>query len=186
LLTNVSKVNPDFVGCLRRFLHKSSIKKVSLANCLLSQEGLHSLVDAAEKGNLPIDTLVLCKVEIIQPPEIFKRGDGVFVAPVSGKQCEDMQQIAKLIGLIPLVTISGRFVRKSTLKMMRKTIRNYDKDKTSADAKISNLKGGIKLKENTSARDDIYLLQYHSIHDCEVAEVLPNFLELEENSEGAD
>merc|ERR1712130_786671 len=185
-MTNVSKVNPDLVGCLTRFLHKSSIKKVSLANCLLSQEGLDALVDAAEKENLPIDTLVLCKVEIIPPPEIFNRGDRVFVDPVSGGQCEDMQQIAKLIGLIPLVTISGRFVRKSTLKMMRKIIRNYDKDKTSAETKISNLKGGIKLSENMFATDDVYLLQYHSIHDCEVAEVPPNFLELEEDSEGAD
>merc|ERR1712130_720948 len=111
-MANVSKVNPDFVSCLTRFLHQSSIKKVSLANCLLSQEALDALVDAAEKENLPIGTLVLCKVEIISPPEIFKRGDGDFAAPVSGGQCKDMQQIAKLIGLIPSVTISGRFVRK--------------------------------------------------------------------------
>ena len=60
---------------------------------------------------LPIDTLVLCDVEIVDR---------------AMDRYHHLQQMAKLIGFLPLVTISGRFVRKSTLKMMQETIREVD------------------------------------------------------------
>merc|ERR1711870_114841 len=84
---------------------------------MLSRRSLDALVMAAQANMLPIDTLVLCDVEIVDR-----------VGGYPHPKHHHLKQMAKLIGLLPLVTISGRFVRKSTLKMMQETIRSDEKD----------------------------------------------------------
>ena len=161
----------DIVSYLEYFINSSKIKKVSFAHSMLSRRSLDTLVRAAQENMLPIDTLVLCDVEIVDSE-----------GPYHLMKDHHLKQMAKLIGLLPLVTISGRFVRKSTLKMMQETIRSVDKDETSAQLKASNLKGGILLNADALAMDELYLLQYHSRHICHVDEK-DNFLELGEDDD---
>ena len=162
------EINDELVPCLKNFLDSSKIEKVSFANSMLSRKSLDALVVAAQENLLPIDTLVLCQVEIVD-----EAMDSRY----------HLEQMAKLIGLIPLVTISGRYVTKSTLKMMRETIRRFDKNERSGRLKASILKGGILLNDDAMAMDELYLWQYHASHVCQIDEGDSNFLELGEYNE---
>jgi len=104
LLTKMIKVDEevenqeqmdDIVSYLENFINSSKIKKVSFAHSMLSRRSLDALVTAAQANMLPIDTLVLCDVEIVDRDLIVDK-------------YHHLQQMAKLIGLLPLVTISGR------------------------------------------------------------------------------
>ena len=162
------EMDDEIVPSLKYFLDSSIIEKVSFANSILSRKSLDALVVAAQENLLPIDTLVLCHVEIVD-----EAMDSRY----------HLEQMAKLIGLIPLVTISGRYVTKSTLKMMRETIRRFDKNERSGRLKASILKGGILLNDDVMAMDELYLWQYHASHVCQICEGDSNFLELGEYNE---
>eukprot|EP00090_Calanus_glacialis_P005291 TRINITY_DN14100_c0_g1_i1.p1 TRINITY_DN14100_c0_g1~~TRINITY_DN14100_c0_g1_i1.p1 ORF type:complete len:148 (+),score=39.33 TRINITY_DN14100_c0_g1_i1:196-639(+) len=124
------------------------------------------MVEASANKHFKIDTLILCEIQVVANIEVAS------------------QEIAKLIGLLPLVTISGRFMKKSELKTMRSTILEYDNDEDSAKQKLSNLKGGILLNQDALAWDTLYVLQYHSRDTCKVSDNKSNFVELDEDTDG--
>ena len=78
----------DIVSYLENFINSSKIKKVSFAHSMLSRRSLDALVTAAQANMLPIDTLVLCDVEIVDRDLIVDK-------------YHHLQQMAKLIGLLP-------------------------------------------------------------------------------------